>query len=600
LYRGRGEQSLCVMTSAPVIRTLDDLRKAPAEVKARLLAGIQDFQRYAERYWKLRPKSGGLVPFQFRPAQRLIHGRFEGQMSSRGFVRLNVLKCRQVGGTTYGRCRGMHFTSTHVGRTGLTIAHEMRLPAEWLARCRELYDLTPEGRKPTLSKSTLNELRFGGIGSRYYIGSAQGGFPGVGDTIHYLHLSELGRWDKPPISVDPAAVLEPLAPAIPSGDDRRGTIIYRESTGVLRGDYWYRCWEAGKRAEDEFENLFLPWFLVPEYRRDDMADSVSALSEYEQDLIKIASGHGVELDHAQIAWRRHEIQQTPYLGNVEVWSSEYPATEDEAFQSPGQAIYTGDMVRRARTTERDPVWKGFILPESNPAFFKLAGVDGGDFWQWEKPDERYHYVLGADCQWGTKNSADFDCLHVQCLETGRLCAKLKGRFNIYEWGRKIAAVGHLYNHCPVAPERGTEAANSMIALLLGNVSDWRYPRVWVRTDDIALKGHRVQDYGWLTNGHTKGDLLQFSQTATMDGTFDWCDRETIDQMASIVRHEDNTIGAPVGSYDDDWMSRIITGYVAHKERGRTELWREPEPVVYHFTDMSERVKAMAAADEEQD
>lgn len=560
------------------------------------LALLRDFNAHALAYWRLPAKSGGYVRFKPNRAQKIVLANYNDQMDRRGFVRQNNLKCRQVGDTTLWRSMALKYCMSRSGVTALTIAHDLQLPEQWLLRCRELREQTPEYARPKTEATRGHELRWDN-GSRYYIGSAQGGFPGMGDTIHFLHLSEVGRWDKPPVSVDPVKVLAPLTPAIPVGAYRGGTVAIRESTGVMVGDHWHGLWQAGKDRDDEYENIFLPWFLVDEYRLDELAHDVIDLTDYEKDLVKIASGHGIDLDHAQIAWRRNEIKQQPWLGNEELWAAEYPATETEAFMSPGLAVYTGEMQRLAATTKREPVWRGDIHPKPNPIEYTLLGGEAGQMLIWdhdpvkgERPDERYHFVLGADCQWGDKKTADFDCLHIECLETGKVCAKVRGHFDLASWGKIIASVGYYYNACPVAPERNALASSALMPLLLGNVSDWRYPNIWVRTDDVSMKGHRPQDYGWLTTEHTKQELIQYSQTATIEGGFDWCDEGSISQMATIIRREDGTVGAPKGAFDDDWMSRLITAYVAHKQRPRTDLFVDRPPEVFRFNTMSDRLQ----------
>jgi len=261
------------------------------------------------------------------------------------------------------------------------------------------------------------------------------------------------------------------------------------------------------------------------------------------------------------------MRQSPYLGNVDEWACRFPATEDEAFLAPGLTIYTAEMVRKARRTVRGPIWRGNILGEGHPSEAGFGENASGEMAVWQWPEKNKHYVLGADCQWGTKDTADYDVLHVECLETGKLCAKVKGRFPLNVWGRKIAAVGFHYNTCPVAPERNALAADGLMPVLLGNVADWSYPNVWIRDETVKLKGTgRPQDFGWLTTEHTKGELIAQSQTATIAESLDWGDVESVDQMAVIVRGDDGKIGAPEGMHDDDWMSRIITALVGHRER----------------------------------
>ena len=565
--------------------------------QARELLSMRGF---AARWWSVPTKSGGRTAFVLNRPQRLVDGVAQCQWDECGYLRMNVLKCRQMGDTTYWSHDLLRRCMFRDATTGLILADKRETPAVWLARCAYNAERTP--LSPGVDTSQVGHQIGLKNGSRLYIGSAQGGFPGVGDTVHYLLLSELCWWDKPPISKNPDEVLHPLEPAVPSGADMPGSVVVRDSTGVMRGDWWSLRWEEGKAKGSEYRNVFVPWFLMETYRRDDLASDVLSLSEYEQSLVRAAAAYDVSLDHAQIAWRRG-VLRTVFHGDDDECAAAYPATEDEAFMSPGLPVYKPHHVRAARETVREPVWCGNILGDGAPSLASFDPSDAGELWVWEWPDERYHYALGADCQWGKHRDADWDVLHVECLETGRLCAKVRGHYPLNLWGWKIAATGHKYNTCPVAPEvSGQEAgsAGGVMGVLLGNVGAWRYPRIYVRTDDQSLKGHRPQDYGWDTNHWTKGQLIADSQQRTLEGCYDWCDGGAVDQMATVIKPEDGNPRSPEGMHDDDWMSRMITAYVSKRERGRTELWREPEPVVYHFTDMSERVKAMAAADEEQD
>ena len=558
------------MTGLP----LDDLTPKQAR-------GMLRFRNFAEALWTIPTKSHGFVPFKLMRAQQMVDDEYERQMDERGFVRMNNLKCRQVGDTSYWTRRALLYVLHRPAVTALTVAHEKSLPGQWLTRCRRNVEETPSCLRPAQEAEQGYQLSFTN-GSRYYIGSAQGGFPGVGDTIQFLHKSEAGRWDKPPISKDPDEVLIPLAPAIPTGDDRIGTVDITESTGVMVGDWWYRKWMSGKDPEDECTNLFLPWFLVETYRRTDLESEVIDLSSDEQAMVKEAGRYDIDLSHAQIAWYRNELRQPPYYGNLDEFRAEYPATEDEAFMSPGASIYTPRQIRNARATVRTPIWRGNLLGVENaPSQRQLSpNAESGELFILEWPDERYHYCLGADCMWGRKKENDWDYHHIECLETGKVVAWCKGQYTMPEWGWKIAASGFLYNTCPVAPERNGQAgsaADGVMNALLGNVYGWRYPNIWIRSDDAKLRGFRPDDYGWWTDNPSKGQLIAYSQGQTDLAAFDWANAEAVDQMATIIRREDNSIGAPEGSHDDAWISRLITAYVANRLRPQTDLYVTPEP-----------------------
>ncbi len=562
------------LTALPI-----DVSPEEAEV---MLDGFEDFAFYAQTYWRVATQSHGYQPFILRPAQVRVHEAYERQMAERGFVRMNVLKCRRAGVSTYVTKRAHHYGIIRPAVVAMSIAHNTELPNEWLMQCKGDRDRTAKLRRPEPAPAgNLNMLRYSN-GSRYIFASAQSGFPALGDTIHFLHISEIGRWDKPPVSKDPQDILYPLKPSIPTGDDRKGTVIVRESTGVIKGDYWSRDWGAGKLPDDDFENLFLPWFLVPEYKQD--AAEVLELSKYEQDLVKIGRQYGVELSHAQLAWRRHELRQGPFYGNVELWGSEYPATEDESFRSPGISVYTGEQIAAARATVRDCVWAGEISPEDNPVAFRLLPGRAGSLKVWDhdpqkaRPNKRWHYAIGADNQWGQRDTADYDCAFVECAETGKVCAEIHGRWQLGTWARMLAALGHYYSGADgpalLAPERnsvGDKGGVAVIRALLGQAgNNWSYPNLYVSLKGARLGSLTVNDYGWDTNAQTKPELQLRSMDmfARPGWVFDWADALAVDQLASIIVHDNNTVGAPKGANDDRWMARLITAWMADELRAR--------------------------------
>ena len=572
----------------------DELLAMVEEFTREELIEFLSFCEFPKRFWTIKTKSRGFQLLDLTPAQIIVEKDYNRQMAERGFVRQNILKCRQVGLTTYYTRKALLYVMQNRAVTALTIAHEKTLPGEWLSGCQRNVTETPEELRPGLLTATKGyQLAFNN-GSRYYIGSAQGGFPGMGDTIHFRHHSEMGRWDKSPISKDPDEVLIPLDPATPKGADMVGTVEAYESTGVMRGDWWYRKWESGKDKADDYTNILLPWYLVPTYRRDDLAGDVLSLSRYEQATVKEAQKYDVELSHSQIAWYRHDIRQKPFLGNEAMFAAEYPANETEAFMSPGETVYSPEQITNAKETIRKPMWRGSLLGADAPdkAEFR-KNFESGDTWLWEWPDPNYHYVLGADCMWGKNQNADWDVLYVECLETGRKVAKMRDRYQMPEWAWKIAAMGYQYNICPVAPERNWHAgvdADGVMATLRGAVSSWKYPNIWIDSDEVKFRGHRPEGYGWNTTGPSKQKLIAYSQEQTITSGYDWCDKMAVDEMATIITHEDGSRGAPKGSKDDCWMANLITSYVAHRLRRTTKLYEKPTPRVFKLNDMSDRLQ----------
>jgi len=564
---------------------------------------LRDFAWYTSRYWKVADKGGHSIPFVLNSAQRLVQDAADRQIKEKGYVRLNVLKARQVGLSTYCIARGTHYVMTMPHRAALTISHRLSLSQEWLRRCRAFVEQSPEYIRPHLGATNLKELWFDQLDSRYYVESIESSFPGMGSTISYLHMSEVGSWDKSPINKNPDELLNDLSPALPKGQFVRDTWIIRESTGKMRGDWWHREYYYGKTGDSDYESLFLPWFLAAEYC---LADSLEVLERtpYENDLVREAKRWGIELTDAHLAWRRLEIR-SEFHGDEERFAVQFPAYEEEAFLAPGQAVFLPEQIAKARETIRPPVWRGDIIPSGNPAAYRLDGSGRGNLLIWdhdprkgEKPNPNYHFVLGADCRWGKKfEGTDWDVAYVECLETRKVCARIRGKYDLALWGRLLAALGYYYNTCPLAPERNTMAATA----LMPNVADWRYPNVWVRTDDVKLKGHKPQDYGWETTANSKGDIIAYAKAATMEGGFDWADELAVSEAESWVHNEKNgNPEAPAGCHDDALMARMITAYVAHRERFKTPLYQPPTPTVIKPRSLEERFREMLSPDEEED
>lgn len=535
------------------------------------------FSRFAANAWRIYSKPGPLVPYILNPAQRMVEAIAVKQQRAKRPVRIRVLKFRQAGISLYVSTRwGLWPCITQEGTGALSIADKDKLVGQWVRRLRFLLDQLPA--KPSMGAESAEELWFDKLGSRYAIATASGKTPGMGDTLRYVHCSEVASWD------DPESVLHDLIPAVPAIPD---SAIIQESTGRSVGDWWYQRYHEAKRGGEGYQAIFLPWHIQPEYRMD--PSGIRDLTQYEQRLVKIG------VDRHQLAWRRWMLIDE-FHGDDNAFANQYPADEDEAFLAGGINIFPPGQVVAARETVRKPIWRGTILPKDNPAEFQLVGGATGDLLKWEEPDERYHYVIGADCMWGVKDKVDYDCAFVECLETGQITAKLRGRYPLPLWGRLLAALGHHYNAACLAPERNAQAAEALMPLLLGLVTAWRYPNVWIRSDDISLKGHRPQDYGWYTGPASKGELIQFAQTATLEGRFDWADADTVDQMAAYIRNEKGELTAPEGAYDDDLMARMITGYVAHVQRPRTALFVEKKPVQYRFRTVAERMKEEVLGD----
>lgn len=558
---------------------------------------MRDFEFYTGRFWSLSNKTGQNSRFVPNRAQRRFLASFKQQKAKGKPIRTKGIKCRQCGGSTLGSAVSLHRTQTHKGWNGLTLADKQDLPAQWLRRCKKWHEQTPNALRPHVAATNAIELYFDQMGSRYFIGSQGGKTPGMGYTLHTFHGSEMANWS------DPSTTLDDIMPAIPQSPN---TLIFLESTGEVTGDWWWQSVQTSLRGEDDYDVVFIPWFLVEEYRRDDLVETVTTFSDREQEIIRIAASEGVEIGKPEIAWRRIGLAGEPYHGDEDAFDSKFPNTVDEAFLAPGRVVFLRAQVDAAQTTVRFPEYCADLLHKSgnDPYNWTLDRGATGALSVWEEPDSRYHYVIGSDQMWGKvtvsrvanrERDLDYDVAYVECLETRKVCARLRGRYDLRAWAMYLASLGKWYNWATLAPERnGTESANILMPILLGNAALWRYPNIWVRTDDIGLKGHRLEDYGWYTDTGSKADLVAYAKMASLDGSMDWADDGAVAEMRAWIHDDKGRMTSPEGMHDDCLMARMITAYVAHRLRPTAELYQEPEKSVFRFTSMRDRLNASLA------
>ena len=567
------------------------------------------FPDYAEALFRIRNKSKDLVPFILNPPQMVVWAAIKRQMDAGRPIRVRVLKARQSGMSIFSIILSLWWVINSPGHQVLSIANKLELPAQWVRYLRRLLRQLKQqvADAPTATASNRTELYFDGLdGARYMIGSSLGETPGMGDTINGVHCSEIASW------TDPDAILGDLLPALPPTIH---TFVLQESTGRAMGDWWYQRYYEAKEHDNEYDSVFLPWFLSPEYDRDPLegrteegrytwsdlgeldADEKATLAYAQRYKIAIAHLYKMpDLSPGQMMWRRIKLRDD-FHGDSAMFANQFPACETEAFLSEGENVFTQEQVRLAHDTRREPIARYDIdWSHWHPRNLKLfPNNESGAFKVFREYDDRYHYVVGADCQWGVTKTADFDSLFVQCLENDLIYASLKGAYDLAVWGKIIAGIGWRYNTAKVAPERNAKAANSVMPLLLGKSADWRYPNIYIRRNRMGIKMSGGKEWGWLTDEHTKGELVSYAKTATIEGHFDWCDEEAVDQMRAYIWDGQGRMTAPVGAHDDMLMARMITAKVAQYTKPVVDLYVEKQErkVFIPYTPLSAKLEAMA-------
>lgn len=314
------------------------------------------FPAYAARFLKIRTKTRGIQPFVLNRGQLYVHDIAERQLSTRGFVRIALLKARQWGGSTVVQARYYRqVTQGPRGQRAFILTQDLKATRNIFNMTKRFHDNMDPRFRPYAPKPASTHLLFPKRDSSYGVSTAGSKATGRSDTIQFFHGSEVAFW---PNAEDHLAGVMQAIPA--SGV---GTESILESTAKGMGNVWHTtCINARKRL-GEYEFVFVPWFWFDEYRAPIPPDMILTLEDEEYMTL-----HGLDLE--QMAFRHMKIIGFGggEKGRIK-FMQEYPAIPEEAFSADVDGSYLeANLILRARRARVnpygvkvmgvDPAWQG--------------------------------------------------------------------------------------------------------------------------------------------------------------------------------------------------------------------------------------------------
>jgi hypothetical protein len=300
---------------------------------------IRDLGFYQENFLKIVTKSHGLRPFKPNIYQQRLNQIIKELKKDNRPIRIRILKCRQIGCSTWASSFAYHFAATEFYKRALIIANDMDSSSGLFDMCKTFYEFSPEIVRPSRKKSNAKELVFdrddeGGLKSSVRIETAMKMSAGRSKTIQFLHMSEKAFWR------DALTVQTGLLESVPID---AGTVIIDESTanGIAgAGETFYNDWQ-----NKSYYNVFFKWTDNPEYERDVPSDF--KMTDLEKDLVEKHK----ELTPRKLMFRRFKISSgvgDSLIKPEDNFKQEYPLTENEAFLSTGRSVFDQEQLTKAR------------------------------------------------------------------------------------------------------------------------------------------------------------------------------------------------------------------------------------------------------------
>jgi hypothetical protein len=497
-------------------------------------------RRWIEKYAYIQTKKQNIELIKLNRAQDEYQKIVEALIKAGLPVRICVLKARQLGISTVTQCNNAYSATQFPNKRAKTISYSGESAADLFDMSERIYRLLPEDKKPPIRYHTKTKLVFldkdnkdDSLDSRIIIDTAKNLYSGRSQTIHNLHISEMGMMQ------NVAKLLISLMNAVADEPNTSSTV---ESTAMGADNFFKEFWDSCSTLEEvltgnvdtnngkrDYVKLFIPWFYGEEYVRK--APKSFRLYNYEHERF----GNEKELEKIyhwtkeQFAFRRWAIINV-CNGDLEIFHQEYPSNPLEAFVAGGRmrfdkpaVMYYVNNVKEpeaigelyeAETEEQAKEHFGKNIPEilfeKNPS---------GLFYIWEYPDSKCDYVIGADVAEGIEvvpgdtKRTDYSVASVFKRDPFKKVAQFRGKVEPDIFADYLYLLGWYYNLAWICCEKNKDG-NYVNKLL-----DERYSYVFYKIILDEKTERKTRKVGWVTDTISRpimvGDLAKVIREKTM-------------------------------------------------------------------------------------
>ena len=513
-------------------------------------------KKYIEKYVKIRDKSGKVINLKLNEPQQKLYDIIKQQKEAGKPVRIIILKARQMGFSTETEAILFKETATKFNINTGIVAHKEEATTNLFNMSKRIYDNLPESMKPSKKASNAKELIFDnaeGTGLKSKIKCMTAGSDGIGrsDTFNNLHISELAFWGNN--AKDTMLGLMQSVPNLPN------TIVIIEST-ANGYEYFKEIWDKAVKGENDFIPLFVGWHELKEYQ---MPYTGFELTEEEKQLQET-----YKLTLEQLTWRRWCIANN-CGGDVEQFKQEYPMNPHEAFMLSGSPVFDKNKILLRLEVIKKPIKTGFFI-------YKYDGTKITDIKWCNDPNGYIHiyqvphvptqtkYCIGGDT---AGDGSDYFTGHVLDAKTGIQVAVLKHQFDADQYTRQMYCLGKYYSSKERVPEEaliGIEA--NFDSFPIRELTRLGYQHQYVREKIDEYTGKTEHRFGFKTTSITRPTILSNLIQVVREHIETINDKDTLEELLTIIRNEKGRIEAPDGGHDDQMMGLAIAHEIRNQVR----------------------------------
>ncbi|MBQ8796029.1 MAG: hypothetical protein IJZ54_06365 [Clostridia bacterium] len=548
-----------------------ELRRAIADelvTSADLLAEVRKYpEKLIELVFIVVDKSQRTMPFFLNAVQhefmetlnKAIEDFKKGLITD---ISLLVLKGRQQGFTTLVTAYQLSQSILNRNFQGFTLADKSdNSEAIFQNKAKFPYSQLPDVLKPTEKFNNRKQLLFEKINSSWAVDTATKDV-GRSRTVNFFHGSECAFW-KDGIAPIQAALGEAFT---------KNCIKIFESTANGYNDY-KTMWDSGVHI-----NCFYEWWKTPEYRIDLISD------DFKQEFL-----HKIDTKqdwiYERLRWLRDDkhldIEQlywyfNKYEGfiNKDLIKQEYPCTPLEAFLLSGKNVFEVAVILARLEKVPQPLKVGYFTYDYDGLTItniKWVNDRNGYIQIFGIPNvpQVTKYCIGGDT---AGDGSDYFTGHVLDARTGEQVAKMKHKFDADQYTRQMYCLGKYYKDALIGIEANFDTFPIKELQRLG------YPSQYVREAQDTYTGKTEKRFGFKTTSLTRPTIIWRLIEVVREHCNLINDKETLEELLTIVRNEKGRIEAPQGGHDDLMMGLAI----AHEIRDQVVFTNEPIEVRAHY------------------
>lgn len=178
------------------------------------------------------------------------------------------------------------------------------------------------------------------------------------------------------------------------------------------------------------------------------------------------------------------------------------------------------------------------------------------------------YCIGGDT---AGEGSDFFTGHVLDAKTGVQVAVLKHQFDADQYTRQMYCLGRYYKDALIGIEANFDSYPIMELQRLG------YPKQYTREAQDTYTGKTEKRFGFKTTSLTRHTIISKLIEIVREHCDTINDKDTLEELLTIIRNEKGRIEAPQGGHDDMMMGLAI----AHHIREQVVFINEPIEMHLH-------------------